>query len=80
MPYGEFERLSHPTVADVAAGPSLAVPARLTTSIDPVCGAQVDAHAIAEWSEHRGERFYFCSRACKMEFDDNPGSYASGRI
>jgi Ala-tRNA(Pro) deacylase len=80
MPYGEFERLSHPTVADFAAGPSLSVPARLTTSVDPVCGAHVDERAVSQWSEHRGERFYFCSQACKMEFDDNPVSYASGRI
>jgi len=79
MPYGEFERLSHPTVADFAAGPALSVPARLTTFIDSVCGAQVDERVASEWSEHRGERFYFCSRACKMEFDDNPASYASGR-
>jgi Ala-tRNA(Pro) deacylase len=75
MPYREFERLSHPTVAEFAAGPSRLAPARLTTFIDPVCGAQIDAFTAAGWSEHGGERFYFCSQVCKMEFDDNPFSY-----
>jgi Ala-tRNA(Pro) deacylase len=80
MLYREFERLSHPTVAEFAAGPSSSVPARLTKFIDPVCGADVQEHTAAAWSENRGERFYFCSPACKMEFDDNPFAYTSGRI
>jgi Ala-tRNA(Pro) deacylase len=75
MAYREFERLSHPTIAEFATGPSPSVPARLTTFIDPVCGVEIDEHAASGWSEHRGERFYFCSQVCKMEFDDNPFSY-----
>ena len=77
MAYREFERLSHPTIAEFATGPSPSVPARLTTFIDPVCGVEIDEHAASGWSEHRGERFYFCSQVCKMEFDDNPFSYAT---
>src|SRR4029453_15300352 len=80
MPYREFERLSRPTVAKFATGPSLSVPARLTTFTDPVCGTVVEEQAAVGWSEHLGERFYFCSRTCKMEFDDNPFSYTRGRI
>jgi Ala-tRNA(Pro) deacylase len=80
MLYREFERLSHPTIATFATGPALSVPARLTTFIDPVCGTEIEEHAAVGWSEHLGERVYFCSRTCKMEFDDNPYAYTRGRM
>jgi Ala-tRNA(Pro) deacylase len=75
MPYREFERLSRPTIAEFATHPSPSVPPRLRRSIDPVCGTEIEEHASGGWSEHLGERFYFCSPSCKMEFDDNPFSY-----
>jgi Ala-tRNA(Pro) deacylase len=78
MSYREFERLSRPTVAEFATGPSPSVRPRLTSSIDPVCGTEIEERAAGGWSEHLGERVYFCSRTCKMEFDDNPFSYANG--
>ena len=76
MAYREFERLTHPTVADFASGPSVSTPPRLTTSIDPVCGATLREQDAAACSEHRGQTYYFCSQACRMEFDDNPHAYA----
>jgi Ala-tRNA(Pro) deacylase len=76
MAYREFERLAHPTVVDVAVGPSIASPPHITTSVDPVCGTTLDERDAAIWSDHRGETYYFCSRGCKMEFDDNPHAYA----
>jgi len=79
MPYREFERLSSPTIAEFATGPSPSAPAHLSTVIDPVCGADVEQPTASAWSEHKGERFYFCSQACKMEFDDNPFAYAGWR-
>jgi Ala-tRNA(Pro) deacylase len=79
MSYREFERLTRPTIAEFATGPSPSVPARLSTSIDPVCGTEIEERVAGGWSEHLGERFYFCSRTCKMEFDDNPFSYAGRR-
>ena len=45
-------------------------------AIDPVCGADVREEASGGRSDHRGERYYFCSQGCKMEFDDNPDAYA----
>jgi Ala-tRNA(Pro) deacylase len=77
MPYREFERLTQPTVAEFALGPSLASPPRTAMLIDPVCGAPLDRDSAAGWSEHRGEAYYFCSQSCKMEFDDNPYAYAT---
>jgi Ala-tRNA(Pro) deacylase len=77
MPYREFERLSRPTVAEFATGPSTWAEARIDMVVDPVCGNHVEARTASAWSEHRGERFYFCGQACKMEFDDNPFAYAA---
>lgn len=76
MTYSEFERLTEPTVADFACGPSPARPSLMPTAVDPVCGAIVDERETAARSEHRGDTYYFCSQACKMEFDDNPDGYA----
>lgn len=76
MSYPEFDRLAHPTVATFASGPSIASPPVTVMLTDPVCGAQLEEDSAAGWSVHRGESYYFCSRSCKMEFDDNPYAYA----
>ena len=42
---------------------------------DPVCGMAVDP-SNPPYTSLRGERtIYFCSIACKMEFERNPGQY-----
>jgi Ala-tRNA(Pro) deacylase len=68
MPYREFDRLTHPTVAKFAAPPAMLL-------TDPVCGAQLREDIAAGWSAHQGATYYFCSQSCKMEFDDNPFAY-----
>ena len=77
MPYAEFERLVRPTIAEFGIGPRR-IRARVADRkvTDVVCGAGVDEGTAWGWSEHRGEKYYFCSQACKMEFDDNPAAYA----
>lgn len=40
--------------------------------IDPVCGMEVDPKEAAGRSTYRGIVYYFCSLACKKEFDANP--------
>jgi Ala-tRNA(Pro) deacylase len=80
MPYREFERLAQPTLAKFASGPPIASPPRPTTVTDPVCGARIEEHRAAAWSQLRDERYYFCSQSCKMEFDDNPYAYARERL
>lgn len=75
MPYREFERIVHPTVAEFATEPSRFAPASIAFT-DPVCGASIDEQTSAGRSELRGEIYYFCSQRCKMEFDDNPYAYA----
>jgi YHS domain-containing protein len=77
MPYAEFERLVRPTVGAFAAG-ARSIRPRLARTVlsDAVCGAGVTEESAWGWSEHGGQRYFFCSQACKMEFDDNPAAYA----
>jgi YHS domain-containing protein len=41
---------------------------------DPVCGVFVDLQ-ISISSKHMGQNFYFCSPACKENFDKEPMKY-----
>ena len=43
---------------------------------DVVCGMQVDPAKAAGKSEYQGKTYYFCSAACKEQFDMNPVAYA----
>ena len=40
----------------------------------PVCDMQVDPQTAPK-SEFQGHTYYFCSLACKREFDENPREY-----
>ncbi|ACI19647.1 copper-transporting P-type ATPase [Dictyoglomus thermophilum H-6-12] len=42
---------------------------------DPVCGMEVDEIKSPFVSEYKGKKYYFCSKACKIEFDKNPEKY-----
>ncbi|CAN5855798.1 hypothetical protein BH23CHL8_BH23CHL8_30900 [soil metagenome] len=48
------------------------------TAIDPVCGMTVqvaDALAKGLHSRHEEQEYFFCSRGCKLDFDEGPGRY-----
>lgn len=45
------------------------------SSIDPVCGMEVDPSSNVPQSEHNGHTVYFCSPRCKEQFDHDPGSF-----
>jgi YHS domain-containing protein len=47
------------------------------TAKDPVCGMEVDERKSPK-SVYKGKPYYFCSKACKMEFDGNPGKFVKG--
>jgi YHS domain-containing protein len=47
----------------------------MATAIDPVCGMTVDTQTAAETSTFEGQDYYFCSTACKVEFDNNPAKF-----
>ena len=48
------------------------------TAIDPVCGMSVDpdaARAKGLHSAYEGANYFFCSRGCKLDFDEDPKRY-----
>ena len=47
---------------------------------DPVCGMTVDETKSTLRSERDGRAFYFCSAACKAQFDGNPHRYGHARL
>jgi YHS domain-containing protein len=51
--------------------PQLAV---MTT--DPVCGMELDESTVRACADHEGARYYFCSDACREEFEAHPDVYA----
>jgi Cu+-exporting ATPase len=42
------------------------------TAHDPVCHMDIDPNTAAGTSEHEGATYYFCSRGCKLDFDEDP--------
>lgn len=49
----------------------------MATQIDPVCGMEVDTEAAAFTVEHDGKTYYFCSRGCMLDFQEDPDKYLS---
>ena len=47
----------------------------MVTAKDPVCGMDVDTDRAEHTSEYKGVRYYFCSRGCKLDFEDDPERY-----
>jgi Cu+-exporting ATPase len=51
-----------------------------TTATDPVCGMQVNTKdAPGGTFEYQGTTYYFCSRGCRLDFEEDPEGYLSGR-
>jgi Cu+-exporting ATPase len=44
---------------------------------DPVCGMTIEDSEAAATSVHEGKTYYFCSQACKDNFDKDPDKYLS---
>ena len=44
-------------------------------AVDPVCGMQVAIEDSAHTVEHAGTMYYFCSRGCRLDFEDDPERY-----
>ncbi len=42
---------------------------------DPVCGMDVGTENAQHTSEYQGTQYYFCSRGCKLDFDEDPERY-----
>lgn len=48
-----------------------------TETIDPVCGMQADRSKAPLAVDARGRVYYFCSGACRDEFQKDPARYAT---
>ena len=46
-----------------------------TVAIDPVCGMDVEERTATETAEHNGKTYYFCSKGCRLDFQDDPDKY-----
>jgi Cu+-exporting ATPase len=46
-----------------------------TGVLDPVCGMTVDPQRSAGAVEHRGQKYYFCSKGCAAKFEADPAKY-----
>ncbi|HEY7293958.1 MAG TPA: YHS domain-containing protein [Dehalococcoidia bacterium] len=44
---------------------------------DLVCGMALDPSTATIWSQYGGQRYYFCSAACKDRFEQNPADFVS---
>lgn len=47
---------------------------------DPVCGMEMSRADAEGASQYHGHLYFFCSRACKDEFDDDPASYQATSV
>ncbi len=44
----------------------------MAMAMDPVCGMEVDTESAQHTAEHKGTTYYFCSRGCKLDFEEDP--------
>ena len=47
---------------------------------DVVCNMEIDRESAAGQSEYDGRTYYFCSTACKEQFDQNPEQFAKREV
>ena len=47
-------------------------------STDSVCGMEVYENIAPAMMLYEGETYYFCSKACRGLFENNPGAYLPG--
>ena len=47
----------------------------MATEIDPVCGMEVDTSTSQLSLEHDGTTYWFCSRGCLLDFEEDPDKY-----
>lgn len=45
-----------------------------------VCGGEIKDPSHYPSAEYRGERVYFCTRACLRAFEQNPDAFMAGEI
>jgi YHS domain-containing protein len=51
----------------------------MATTKDPVCNMKVQSEQVADQTEHKGQKYYFCSSECKQEFEKSPDRYTKNK-
>jgi YHS domain-containing protein len=49
--------------------------AAMAVVTDPVCGMEVETESAEHTSEYKGAKYYFCSKGCKLDFEEDPERY-----
>jgi len=49
-----------------------------TEELDRVCGMWIEKETVPFRSTWQGETYYFCSKPCKDQFDQDPERYMKG--
>lgn len=62
-----------PALVTIGAKPT--IPAKI--EIDPVCGMSVNPASAAGTADHRGKKYFFCSKSCLDKFKADPEKYLS---
>lgn len=44
-------------------------------AVCPVCSMEVEEKKARGTTTHKDKTYYFCSKACKKEFDESPGKF-----
>lgn len=47
----------------------------MAIEIDPVCGMEVNTETGQFSTEHDGKTYWFCSRGCMLDFQEDPDKY-----
>ena len=48
-------------------------------AVDPACGMEVDPRDQPGGSmQYEGATYYFCSRGCRLSFEEDPAGHLSG--
>ncbi|GIW53588.1 MAG: hypothetical protein KatS3mg081_2943 [Gemmatimonadales bacterium] len=42
---------------------------------DPVCGMEFEAEKAVAQVQHQGKTYYFCTEACRKQFEADPAKY-----
>jgi YHS domain-containing protein len=48
---------------------------QMATATDPVCGMEVNVATAQLTFDHDGKTYYFCSRGCMLDFQDEPAKF-----
>jgi putative ABC transport system ATP-binding protein len=49
-----------------------------TMEVDPVCGMAIEREKAAATVDYEGRTYYFCSKGCAREFEEDPAAFTGG--